>query len=396
MAAPFIDTLDPAYDRDIHTAHAEARQHSWYAETPLGKLMLSYDDVHWLLHDKRWRELGNDALPAAGISEGPLWDWFHQILSNKEGEEHARLRRFVSRAFTPRRSEALRPVMRRTAHELLDAFLDAGQCEYVEAFAAPYPLRVIGTLIGVPPGDFAQFQRWANDLSLAFSSRIAQERTRIEAALVALSDYVGDLIALRRRQPADDLVSALIATEEADDPLAPEALRAMVTVLIFGGQDTTQCQLACAAKAFAEHPDQWKLLTERPDLAERAAEETLRWEPAGSGSPRVALVAMEHRGVAIEAGSAAIPCAPSANRDPSVYEDPDRFDITREHPRTMLTFGGGVHYCLGASLARAEIQEALGVLGARIAELAPAGESVWRIGSQIRGPETLPLRFRAR
>jgi cytochrome P450 len=393
VSAPFIDTASADYDRDIHSAHASARKVSWYADTPFGILVLRYDDVHWLLHDKRWRELGNDALPAAGITEGPLWDWFHQILSNKEGEEHARLRRFVARAFTPRRAEALRPMMRATAETLIDGFIERGECEFVSEFAAGYPLRVIGTLIGVPPGDFTQFHTWANDLSLAFSSRIQEERPRIEAGLVNLSEYVGALIEERRRAPRDDLVSALIASEDVADPLAPEELRAMVTVLIFGGQDTTQCQLACAGLTFAEHPEQWELLARRPDLAAGAAEEVLRYEPAGSGSPRLALEGMEHRGLRIEAGSPAIPCAPSGNRDPAVYADPDRFDITREHPRPMLTFGGGVHYCLGASLARFEIQEALPILARRLPGLATQGEVVWRIGSQIRGPETLPLRF---
>lgn len=393
MSAPFIDTLSAEYDRDIHSALRAAREQSWYAETPLGILVLRYDDVYWLLHHERWREVGAAALASAGIHEGPLWDWFQLNLFNKEGEEHTRLRSFVSRAFTPRRAEALRPTMRETAHELVDGFLARGSCEFVSEFAAQYPLRVIGTLIGVPPDDFRQFHTWANDLSLAFSSRIAEERPRIEAALLSLSDYVGDLIAARRRSPRDDLVSALIAGEDARDPLAPEELRAMVTVLIFGGQDTTQCQLACGALAFAKHPEQWKLLGERPELAARAAEEVLRWEPAGSGSPRLALEDMEHQGLAIKAGSVAIPCAPAANRDAAVYSDPDRFDITRQHPRTMLTFGGGVHYCLGASLARAEIQEALPILARRLPALAQEGDTVWRIGSQIRGPETLRLRF---
>ena len=139
---PFIDTLSPDYDADIHTAHREARGRSWYARTPLGLIFLRYEDVLWLLRDRRWREMGADALPAAGITEGPLWDWFHQILSNKEGEDHARLRRLVSRAFTPRRIESLRPMMRSTAHELIDRFAPDGRCEFVAQFA-PKPVKVV-------------------------------------------------------------------------------------------------------------------------------------------------------------------------------------------------------------------------------------------------------------
>lgn len=395
MAAPFIDTLSPAYDADVHSAHRRARGQSWYATTPTGLLMLDYDSVHWLLHDRRWRELGADALAAAGITEGPLWDWFHEIMSNQEGEDHTRLRRLVSRAFTPRQVERLRPVMRLTAEELLDGFAPKGACEFVSAFAAPYPVRVIGSLVGVPDEDFARFHAWSRDLSLAFGSRIAEELSRIEAALGSLADYVDDLIASRRRHPGDDLTSALVAVEEEGDRLSPSELRAMITVLIFGGQDTTQCQLACAMATFLRHPEPWQRLADRPELAPAAAEEVLRFEPAGSGSPRVAKEDVEYRGLRIPKGTVALPSGPAANRDPKVYPDPDRFDIERMHARPMLTFGGGVHYCLGAALARAEIAEALPLLAKRMPDPAPDGEAVWRQGALIRGPETLPVRFGA-
>jgi cytochrome P450 len=395
VAVPFIDTLDPAYDRDIHAAHRTARELSWYAETPMGLLVLRYADVLAVLRDHRWRELGRDALTGAGIHGGPLWDWFGRIMSNQEGEEHARLRRLVSRAFTPRSVERLRPVMREQAHEFLDGVAGQGRCEFVRAFAAPYPVRVIGALLGVPPGDFERFHAWSTDLSLAFGSRIAEELPRIEAALGNLSDYVDHLLAKRRRSPGDDLITGLLAVEEEGDRLSAEELQAMVTVLIFGGQDTTQCQLACAVATFLEHPEPWARLAREPDLAGSAAEEVLRYEPAGSGSPRVATEDFQYRKLAIKAGTVALPSGPAANRDPLVYEDPDRFDITRRHPEPMLTFGGGAHYCLGASLARAEIQEALPILARGLPDLAPDGELRWRTGSLIRGPERLPIRFSA-
>ncbi len=393
MAAPFIDTLSPEYDADIHTAHRAAREQSWVSRTPTGLIVLRYEDVNWLLRDRRWRELGSDGLVGAGITEGLLWEWFHQIMSNQEGLDHARLRRLVSQAFTPRRVEKLRPVMRAAADEFIDGFRSRGECEFVADFAAPYPVRVISALLGVPPEDFARFHAWSSDLSLAFGSRIAEERARIETGLGNLLDYVDGLLAARRREPRDDLMSALIAAEDDGDRLRPHELRAMITVLIFGGQDTTQCQLACAAATFAERPDSWAQLALEPDLAASATEEVLRYEPAGSGSPRVALEDMEHAGLEIAAGTIALPSGPAANRDPAVYPDPDRFDITRTHAQPMLTFGAGVHYCLGASLARAEIQEALPILARRLPRLEMAGEAVWRRGALIRGPELLPVRF---
>jgi cytochrome P450 len=395
VPAPFIDTQHPDYDADIHTAHRLAREQSWYATTPQGLIALRYRDVLALLRERRLRELGSDALRLAGIESGPLWDWFGQILSNQEGETHARLRRLVSQAFTPRSVERLRPAMRSLARDLLDGFAESRRCEFVDAFAAPYPVRVIGALLGVPDADFERFHAWSTDLSLAFSSRIAEQRARIEAALGKLCEYVDALVAQRRRTPGQDLISALCAAEEQGDRLSPDELRALITVLIFGGQDTTQCQLACALATFLRHPEQWELLAKDPAVAAGAAEEALRYEPAGSGSPRSASEDFEYRGLVLKAGTVVLPSGPAANRDPEVYEDPDRFDILRRHPEPQLSFGGGVHYCLGASLARAELQEALPILARRLPRLEPDGESVWRRGSLIRGPERLPLAFGA-
>jgi cytochrome P450 len=167
----------------------------------------------------------------------------------------------------------------------------------------------------------------------------------------------------------------------------------MVTVLIFGGQDTTQCQLACAAHTFIRHPAQWLHLSRVPSLAVSAAEEVLRYEPAGSGSPRVATESFRYRELEVKAGTIALPSGPAANRDPEVFTDPDSFDITRTHPEPQLGFGGGAHYCLGASLARAELQEALPILAERLPQLAADGDALWRVGSLIRGPEALPIAF---
>jgi hypothetical protein len=395
MAIPFIDTFDPAYDADIHAAHKAARERGWYARTPAGILLLRYEDVHAVVRDRRWRELGAEALRMAGITSGPLWDWFGQIISNQEGATHTRLRRLVSQAFTPRAADRLRPFMRETAHELIESFIGTGACELVAAFAAPYPVRVIGALLGVPPGDFARFHAWSTDLSLAFSSRIAEERPRIEAALAGLSEWADGLLVERRRAPGPDLISALIAAEEVGDRLSGDELRAMITVLIFGGQDTTQCQIACAVATFLRHPEQWRRLADDPAVVVNAVEEVLRYEPAGSGSPRVATEDLRLHELDVKAGTIALPSGPAANRDPAVYPDPDRFDIARQHAAPQLTFGGGEHYCLGAALARAELQEALPILARRLGPLEAAGAIEWRRQALIRGPERLPLRFGA-
>jgi hypothetical protein len=389
----FVDTLAPAYDRDVHAAHRAARARGWYARTPAGILVLGYDEVLRVLRDRRWRELGRDALRMAGITSGPLWDWFGRIISNQEGAAHTRLRKLVSQAFTARSADRLRPLMRESAHELVERMVRLGRCEFVSAFAAPYPLRVIAALLGVAPRDFERFSAWSTDLSLAFGSRIAEARPRIEAALASLHDWADEAIAERRRSPGPDLISALIGAEEAGERLSTDELRAMISVLIFGGQDTTQCQLACALASFAAHPEQWRRLAAHPELAASAAEEVLRFEPSGSGSPRVATEDLVLRDRELKAGTIALPSGPAANRDPAVFPDPDRFDILRRPALPNLTFGGGEHYCLGASLARAELQEALPILAQHLPALELEGGIEWRRQALIRGPERLPIRF---
>jgi cytochrome P450 len=392
MALPTIDTFAPAYDDDVHAAIRVAREESWCASTPMGLMFLDYDDVHALVRDRRFPELGAEALRMEGITEGPLFEWSSIILSNQGDEAHARLRHLVAKAFTPRSVEVLRPRMRAIADELLDRLPPEG-CEFVSSFSSPYPVRVISELLGVPEEDADRFHDWSNDLSIAFGSRVAEELPRVEAALVALSDYVDGLIAVRRNDPGPDLLSALIQAEESGDRMTQEELRAMAVVLIFGGEDTTQCQLACALATFAGHHDQWERVATDPAVAVGAAEEVIRFEPAGSGSPRIAEVDVDWREVHIPAGTVVMPSAPAANRDPKAYDDPDRFDIGRTMTQVPLTFGGGPHHCLGAALARAELQEALPILARRLGPVDLDGPVEWRHGSLIRGPQVLPLRY---
>jgi cytochrome P450 len=169
-----------------------------------------------------------------------------------EGEPHGRLRRLVSQAFTPRAVDALRPVMRAVAHELIDGFAARGACEFMAAFADPYPSRIIGALLGIPRERYLDFHGWATDLGLLFSYAVAEHRARIEAALLGLSACVDDLLAARRAAPGPDLISALIAAEEAGDQLSDTELRVLVTGLVFAGQDTTRNQLGCALATFLE------------------------------------------------------------------------------------------------------------------------------------------------
>lgn len=388
----FFDLFDSGFRPDAPEVHA-AREACWYARTPLGYAALRYAEVSALLHDRRLRQGGMESLAAQGITQGPLADWMRMVILNIEGEQHARLRHLVSKAFTPRAVDVLRPVMRAVAHELIDGFAARGECEFMAAFADPYPSRIICELLGIPRERYAQFHGWANDLGLAFSYAVPENLTRIEAALQGLFACVDDLLAERRAAPGPDLISGLIAAEESGDQLSDVELRVMVTALVFAGQDTTRNQLGGALATFLEHPAQWTLLAEEPALAARAVEEVMRVRPAVPVIWRVAAEDFEFGGLRITAGTFLSMFVATAHTDPRVFGT-NGFDISLERA-AQLTFGGGIHYCLGAPLARMEMTEALPILAARLCAPELAGSVRWRPALGICGPVSLPIRFRA-
>jgi cytochrome P450 len=277
-----------------------------------------------------------------------------------------------------------RPTMCAVAHKLLDTCAAAGACEFMAAFADPYPARVIATLLGIPQERFPQFEGWATDLGLLFGYTVARDLARIEAALEGLAACVDDLLAARRAAPGPDLLSALIAAEEAGDRLSDAELRALVTGLVFAGQDTTRNQLGCALTLFLEHPAQWARLAADPTLAALAVEEVMRVRPTVPSIWRVAADDFAFQGLRIPAGTFLSLFVATANTDPRVFGE-GGFDIARERP-AQLTFGGGVHACLGAALARTELEEALPLLAARLRDLEAAGDVCWRPAMGIRGP----------
>jgi cytochrome P450 len=262
----------------------------------------------------------------------------------------------------------------------------------MDAFADPYPARVICELHGVPPELHEAFRGWANDLGLAFSYTAAANLQRIESALSGLYAATDALLAQRSAEPRADLLSALIAAEADGDHLSPEELRTMVATLLFAGQDTTRHQLGNAIAVLLRHPEQWALLARRPELAAQAVEEVVRVAPTTPVTGRVATEDIEVDGVEIPADSHLTMFLAAGNTDPAAFgADPDRFDITVRRP-APLTFGAGIHYCLGANLARAEMAEALPLLARRLGPIQADGDPVWRPAMGIAGPVTLPIR----
>jgi hypothetical protein len=389
----FLDVHDPALRGN--SGHVRAAQASnWYARSALGIVVLRYQEAQVLLADRRLLHGTTGWLATQGVNAGPLSDWWRMIMPNVEGASHARLRRLVSKAFNPRSVQALRPAMRAAAHDLVDGFAPRGECDFVEAFADPYPLRVICALLGVPAQDHPQLRRWSADLMLVIGFRVAEELGRIEAALQGVLSYLDDLIAERRKVRGTDLVSLLISVEEAGERLTADELRALLATLIFAGHDSTSCQLAAGMATLLDHPDQWTHLTADPTLAAAAVEEVTRANPAAPFAYRTAAEDFEFQGLRIAAGDFVLIFTAAANSDPEVI-DPAGFDITAVRPAS-LTLGGGMHYCLGAALARMQMQEAFTILAARLGEPRLAGPVSWRPFLGVFGPVALPIRFTTR
>ena len=239
--------------------------------------------------------------------------------------------------------------------------------------ASPIPIPIICELLGAPKEDWRQFSAWATDIFRIFNQNLAEDLPLIEAANAALEEYLADLIAERRVTPGDDLLSVLIAIEEEGDRLSTDELVSLAVAVLMAGTDTTRNQLACALALFAEHPGQWALLAERPDLAPRAVEEAMRYLGAVRGTVRFAPEDVVYRDVLFPKGTLISVSLAGANRDPGTWEAPDVFDITRERKTQQMTFGSGIHHCMGAALARAELQESLVLLSRRLPGLATDG-----------------------
>jgi cytochrome P450 len=392
--APFLDPFGEKFQADPFGNIDRARARSWLVRTPLGVLVVAREQVHKLLSDPRLHSALMQIVRLQGVNEGRLYDLVSSALLSIDGADHARIRGLVSRTFTPRAVEPYRPSMRALAEELVERFVGAGECEFMADFADHYPIEVMCQLLGVPPEDHLRFARWGDDLTHVLSLELSVHLDEVNEAVTGLNDYLDGLIAERQAAPRQDLVSQLIAAGDNGDRLNPLELRALLGGLLFAGYDTTRNQLALAMATFCEHPDQWRLVADRPELVAAAVEEVMRVAGVISATPRVAVEDVELDGWRIPAWTLVLLSLSAANHDPAAFDDPHGFDITADREQ-QITFGGGPHFCLGANLARAEMQEALPVLSRRLGPIALAGEPQWRptIGTGIFGPTTLPLRF---
>jgi cytochrome P450 len=370
---------------------------SWIAKGVFAYPIFKYEDCVAILRDKRWHSAAALAAEAFGVNDPRLKERRRESILSAEGDVHTRLRRLVAPSFSPRAADRLRPFMREVMNSLIDPVAKNGKCDLATDICDPYPIPIICELLGAPKKDWQLFSRWAEDVLRIFNATASEELDVIFKAQDELGQYTRQLIADRRSRPADDLITSLIAAEEAGDKLDEAELEMMVEAVIVGGTDTTRNQLGCSIALFAEHPEQWKLLAEQPELAGKAVEETMRYFGAVRATGRFASEDIEYKGVLFPKGTLVTPSLSIANRDETVFNDANVFDITREPAgQPQMTFGSGIHYCLGAALARAEQQEALPIMAQRMKNLRIDGAVTWKPSTvAIFGPENMPISFDA-
>jgi cytochrome P450 len=366
----------------------------WLAASPFGYIVLEREAGEFFLRSRAALFPGLTIAELFGITDGALREEIVRNIINVNGDDHRRLRNLVNPALSPRAVDRYRPAMRRFLERLFEQLPPDGHCEFIASFAKPYPSLVIAEVMGAPLGDAPRLHHWSNVIQRQFDpTSLMNEREQIEQAVAEFYAYEDELILARRAAPGDDLISALIQAVHEGDRLTHDELRNLVLNILVGGVDTSQSQLAHAVRLLAEHPDQWQRLRADPrGLALTAVEEALRCEPITPFTARILVEEVSYRGVTFPAGSIVLVSAWHAHR--AGGDEPEEFDLSADRPRErLLTFGAGIHYCVGANLARAEMQEALAFLAERVSAIELDGQPEFGTPSGIYGLESLPVKL---
>jgi cytochrome P450 len=395
MPGPRLDIADFVADPD--GTLREARQAGPIAESETGPMFVQHHAVRALVQSDQLRPSFSAFLRQFGITSGPFYEWMAMSPLDMEGEAHRRWRQVMARTFTPRSVERLRPFLREEADRLVQAFLPSGRCEFMEAFARQLPSLGLCELIGVPREDRATFSGWADTIGLGFNLLLLPTRIGdVDVALTELLDYAQGLVARRRADPQDDLVSRLALAAAEDDGIPADRVHGSVAGLVFAGHETTKNQLGWMMVVLSAVPEEWDRVAREPERATEVIEEVLRFRSAVTSVGRLALEDVELFGRPIAKGTSVVGSLWSANRDAQEFGNPDAFDVDANRDGVQMAFGSGAHHCLGAALARAELQESLVALSRKMTcpRLEPGAEYLPPVG--INGPVTLPIAFTAR
>ncbi len=406
-------TFQPNTKINITSGAFKAHSHEFYAylraNEPVYQTMLPskqpvwlitrYDDVVAMLKDERFAKNRRSAMTPEQAAKQPWMPGFLKPITlnmlTMDGADHDRLRGLVHKAFTPRLIENMRERIQTITDDLLDAAERKGGMDVISEFALPLPVIVIAEILGVPVADQHKFRVWSSAM-IAGSAASGLAQMKMLPSLWAFIQYIRRLVQQRRANPQDDLTSALVQAQEAADQLTDDELVGMIFLLLVAGHETTVNLIGSGIFALLQHPDQMDMLRADPALIKSAIEELLRYTtPVEMADERFAREDVTVAGITIPRGAQVHGVIGSANRDENAFSDPDRLDLTRANNR-HLSFGQGIHYCLGAPLARMEGQIAINTLLRRAPDLRlrVAAESLtWRDGIMLRGLDRLPVAF---
>ena len=394
-----FDPFAPGFTDDPYPEYDRLRAADPVHENPFGFWLVStYDAVNDLLrsgHSVEERHVAPGPMQAlAEEVYGDREERMHGLsMLDKDPPDHTRLRKLVSKAFTPKAITALEPEVERLVDDALDRMAEAGEVDLVEALAYPLPFTVITRMLGMPEADHARMRELAGIVVRSLEPVVDADAFReILSADNELAAIAADVVQRKRREPGDDLLTALIRAEDGGDVLDDDELVAQVLLLYIAGHETTVNLIANGTLALLRNPDQLALLRERPDLAGNAVEELLRYDSPVQMSRRITLEPYSAGGTEIPAGAFVIASLAAANRDPGRWgPDADALRLDREDARSHVSFGAGVHHCLGAALARLEGRVAIQRLVERFPDLRLVGEPAWNGRINLRGPQHLPV-----
>jgi cytochrome P450 len=392
-----FNPMEPEFLADPYPTYHRLRAEDPVHQSPLGFWVLTrYDDVASVLRDPRFIKEPLAAIVAARFG-GEVPRGLGLSMLDRDPPDHTRLRGLVSKAFTPRVVEGLRPRIQEIVDGLIAQAQPAGSMDVIEEFAYPIPVNVICEMMGVPVRDHERFKGWSLDIARGLDSiwlpPDSEIPRRSAAARHAIGDYFRELIAQRRASPRGDLLSALIAAEEAGDKLNEEELLATCTLILIAGHETTVNLIGNGVLALLRNPTELSRLRATPGLITSAVEELLRYDGPVQRTARVASDDVTIGGRTIRKGEMVMPFIGAADRDPAHFPEPDRLDLSRADNR-HIAFGWGIHFCLGAPLARVEGQIAIDTLVRRWPGLALVSETVeYRQSLTLRGLKALPVKF---
>ncbi|MCZ6557423.1 MAG: cytochrome P450 [SAR324 cluster bacterium] len=399
-----LDIRNPANLRDPFPLFRRLRAEApvYWSGSLRGWMVTRYDDVLHILQNplryssERFRKLGpeySSARPAVRDVARVLGDWM--VL--RDPPQHTRLRGFLHNSFTPRTLEAMRPTMQRVVDDLFDRIEAQGSMEFIEDFAFPLPASVIAAMMGVPPEDIPQMRVWSDQLA-AYLGGSQDEQDNMEQArqgVMEMSTYFHGLLKVHEGNPQDDLITLMLQAKPDGDRLSPEEIVSNCVLLLFAGHETTTNLLGNGLFHLLRNPTQYRLLRGRPDLAVSAVEEFLRYDASVPAVLKVAAEDIELGGQEIGQGQVVLPFLASANRDPERFDRADELDVARQDNR-HLAFAFGIHFCLGAPLARMEARIAFATLFQRFSNLTLLDEDPpWLPQIFLRGLEALPVGFHA-